>query len=691
MWKEKLIAAASLSRNSAIVEYNMTERAAKKRRLSPPEDGGHVPGFASYDLEADYAQRLANRKKKDKKQDKLAIKTADGRLVENPRIDVELEEEQDVGSDGDDDNDSGVVADAKPVEKKPQKPRLPPKEEVRQAKEELARLAQSLSEDPEEHVGQLSILAEFTQSDNVTVKKLALATQLAVFKDIIPGYRIRPLGEKDREGKVSKDVKKLRTFEQGLLHAYKDYISTLSSLAVTRANKKLDQKSASSLASVAISCACTLLTTVPHFNNRGDLIGILVKKLGGRGFDADFVKCREAIEQLFQEDEEGHVSLDVVTQLTKMMKTKNYAIHEGVLNTFLHLRLLSEFASKAAPNRVDKIEDEKPKPKQKKEFRTKRERKVMKERKQVEKELKEADAAVSYEERDKNQAETLKLVFVAYFRILKERVQHLMGAVLEGLAKYSHLINQDFFGDVLEVLKDLIREAEAALQPSEDDEDDEDELDAAVQRSIVRESLLCIITAFALLQGQVDVAKSANALSLDLSFFIKHLYQTLIPLSVDLDIELSAKTAHLNDPNGLHIPQTGSNKVNVATTTVLLLRSLQNVLLPPTNTKSVPPVRVAAFVRQLITLSLHLPQKSAIAVLELLKSVTKTHGKKVAALWYTEERKGDGVFNALSEEIESSNPFASTVWEGELLRMHFDPKIRDAVKAIEGNVKEARS
>lgn len=34
------------------------------------------------------------------------------------------------------------------------------------------------------------------------------------------------------------------------------------------------------------------------------------------------------------------------------------------------------------------------------------------------------------EQRDRMQSETLKLVFVAYFRILKARVPHLMGAVL---------------------------------------------------------------------------------------------------------------------------------------------------------------------------------------------------------------------------------------------------------------------
>ncbi|KAK3061851.1 hypothetical protein LTR53_019621, partial [Teratosphaeriaceae sp. CCFEE 6253] len=117
------------------------------------------------------------------------------------------------------------------------------------------------------------------------------------------------------------------------------------------------------------------------------------------------------------------------------MKARDWNVHEGVLNTFLHLRLLSEFSHKASTNSIDKedrhgddIAPVKKLGKKDREFRTKRERKVMKERKLIAHDLREADAVVSHEERDKNQAETLKLVFVAYFRILKARVPHLMGA-----------------------------------------------------------------------------------------------------------------------------------------------------------------------------------------------------------------------------------------------------------------------
>lgn len=663
------------------------ERSAKRRRILPSADPG-LPGFAQVDLEQDYLKR--SQKKRKDESNRLMVKKG-GKWIEDERAQPTVQETKDeeLGADDSDGEDSGVAdVQVKPVQKKP---KVSPKEEIRQAKEDLARIAGSISEDPEENIGMLGSLAQIADSDNPVVKKLALGTQLAVYKDIIPGYRIRPLSKDDLQAKLSKEVRKLRNFEQGLLGGYKDYVQLLGQLA-----KKRDGADAS-VASVAISCACALLTSVPHFNCRNDLIALLVQKLAGRNIDADFVKCREALEKLFQDDEEGHSSLEAVSQLTKMMKGKDYSIHESVLNTFLHLRLLSEFAHKASTNAISKDADDEnnsqlaKKQRQKKTFRTKRERKVMRERKEVEKEMKEADAAVSYEERDKNQAEQLKLVFVAYFRILKARTQHLMGAVLEGLAKYAHLINQDFFGDVLEALKDLINDAQKSLA-EDDSEETEEEVDAKADRNATRESLLCIITAFALLQGQTDVAKSANNLHLDLNFFITHLYRTLLPLSLDQDIELSAKTAHLADPNGLDIPSAAAkdSKVNVFTTTVLFLRSLSAVLLPPTNTRAVPPLRVAAFVKQLSTLALHLPQKSALAVMGLLQQVAKTHGKKIASMWDTEERRGDGVFNAVSEEVEGSNAFAATVWEGELMRMHWDPMVRERVGAVESEILGAR-
>lgn len=688
--------------------------AAKRRRLSPPDDDvssaaspspppaeSHRASFlknaSKWDLEQDYETR-PRKLEKQKENKKLPIRTTDGWVAHPAAKDVQMKDPDSdsflgSGSDDDeDDNEEGGPAQDQTNEQ--QKPKIPARQQILEAKEELARIASLVNEDPEEHVGALRALAELAEdSTNVTVKKLALATQVAIFKDLIPGYRIRPLSEEAMPEKVSKEVKRLRNFEQKLVTAYQAYVNHLAKLAKASGSKN---EQLAGLATVAVSCACNLLTAVPHFNFRTELLKILVGKLSIRRVDADFVRCRETLEKLFESDEDGNVSLEAVTMLTKMMKSKNYHFDESVLNTFLHLRLLSEFSQKASYHSVDKAEEQPlsgKKVKQKREYRSKKTRKELKEKKAIEKEFKEADAAVSHEERDRMQAETLKMVFVAYFRILKARSPKLMGAVLEGLARYAHLINQDFFGDILEALRDIITTAEvsAAANVSEDEDaegESDDDDDEAPERNLTRESLLCVITAFALLEGQ-DAAKAASTLKLDLSFFITHLYRTLHPVALNPDIELSAKSLHLPDPTA-PVPETPqTNKINVQTTIVLLIRSLTSVLLPATALRAVPPLRVAAFAKQLLTVSLQLPEKSCTAMLGLVNRIVKSHGKKIAPLWNTEERRGDGVFDALKGEIEGSNPFAGTVWEGELLRKHFSPTVREAVGGIERGVREA--
>jgi nucleolar complex protein 3 len=670
---------------------------AKRRRLSPPEDGAatedskttFLKNAAKWDLEQDYETR-PRKLKKQKENKKLPVRTTEG-WVAAPKNAQDLKDEAESDSFLGSGSEDEVVEGEEVEQVDEKKPKIPARQQIIEAKEELARIASLVNEDPEEHIGALKTLQALAESEVNTVKKLALATQVSIFKDIIPGYRIRPLSEEKMQEKISKDVKQLRQFEQKLVSGYEAYVKHLGRLAKSSGS---NNEQTASLATLAVTCACSLLTSVPHFNFRSELLKIMVGKLSTRKVDRDFVHCREALETLFEQDEDGNAALEGVTMLTKMMKGRNYHFDESALNTFLHLRLLTEFSQKASYHSVDRAEREEvhgKKLKQKREFRTKRLRKDLKEKKAIEKEFKEADAAVSHEERDRMQAETLKMVFVAYFRILKARSPKLMGAVLEGLARYAHLINQDFFGDILEALRDIIATAELTAAASvEEDEDasDSDDDNEAPERNLTRESLLCVITAFALLEGQ-DGAKTASVLKLDLSYFITHLYRTLHPVSLNPDIELSSKSLHLPDPNAGGDSHADTAKINVQTTIVLLIRSLSSILLPATSIRAVPPLRVAAFAKQLSTISLHLPEKSCTAMLGLLNRITKTHGKKVAPLWNTEERRGDGVFDALKVEIEGSNPFAGTVWEGEILKRHYAPSVREAVLGVERNVLEA--
>ncbi|KAF4553268.1 putative nucleolar complex-associated protein [Elsinoe fawcettii] len=659
--------------------------APKRRRLSPPGNDAETvtkkfyQNASNWDLEATYAERTRKKKNKDKKTDKLPIKTSEGRIAQ-------VQKEEESSEDEIEEQNAQVEANRnisngqEPEEVEEPEDTRPLKVQILEAQEDLARIAGMISEDPEENIGQLKSLAKIAWSRVPTIKKLAMATQLAVYKDIIPGYRIRALSDDDMKAKLSKDVKKLRIFEQTLVSCYREYVHGLAKTIKLAAESRSEDKV--SIASTAMACVCTLLDSVPHFNFRNDLLNVLVTKLSSRSVDKDFHRARQAMETLFEHEEDGNASLEAVTLLTKMFKSKDYNIHSSVLNTFLSLRLLSEYSYRASTNRIDKEDpDAAPPPKVKKskrEFRTKRERKLMREKKVIEKEMVEADAAVSHEEREKNQSEMLKLVFVAYFRILKQRTPHLMGAVLEGLARYAHLINQDFFGDILESLRDLI-----ARQVEEEEETEE----TGNRRDKSREALLCIVTAFALLQGQ-DTYKAASGLSLDLSYFTQRLYNEVIPLSLDGGIEAAAKTS-TSEELKLAAKETDGEKkkkINVQTPSLLMLRSLQALLLPPHNARSVPPTLLAAFTKRLMTSVLHLPEKSALAVLALVKQILKVQGNKISGLWYTEERKGDGVFDMEREEPTSSNPFAGNVWEGELLKYHWSEKVKEAAKDIEREV-----
>jgi len=72
-----------------------------------------------------------------------------------------------------------------------------------------------------------------TQSRQVVndpaIRKLAILSQVAVFKDIIPGYRIRSLTDQEKSEKVGQAVTRLREWEQGLVGVYQKFLQLLES------------------------------------------------------------------------------------------------------------------------------------------------------------------------------------------------------------------------------------------------------------------------------------------------------------------------------------------------------------------------------------------------------------------------------------------------------------------------------
>ena len=112
--------------------------------------------------------------------------------------------------------------------------------------------------------------------------------------------------------------------------------------------------------------------------------------------------CCDAITEVFKNDESGEASLDAVKLITKMIKSKGYVVHEEVLNTFLHLRLRDEFNIRTS-HEDEAIKDKKRKWKKQepKKHLSRKMRKLEKERKRIEKEMKEAEAIVDKEDKEK--------------------------------------------------------------------------------------------------------------------------------------------------------------------------------------------------------------------------------------------------------------------------------------------------
>ncbi|KAI9257636.1 nucleolar complex-associated protein-domain-containing protein [Sporodiniella umbellata] len=570
---------------------------------------------------------------KEKESTKLPIKLPGGRITQVD--DEDDEDNQSVVSEVEEVEEVQKVEEEKPTkeEEELEEVKLTKKQYLISKKEELAQCASLLSEDPEENVGQLRKIRSVYRDDNPIVKKLSLLTQLAVYKDILPGYRIRPLTEEEQSQKVSKDVKKLREYEKALLQNYEQYVKDLAALL-----SKRNVEENESLAAVAAKCLCDLLVAKTYFNFRLEIMVSVITHMSTVKWNDGSELCKKAIIEIFENDESGKYSLDAVKMITRMIKSKGYVVSENVVSTFLHLRLKDEMAPQG--NNDDETVGKKRK-NNSKPFINKKAKKALKETREIEKEFKEAEAIVSKEEKDKNHSETLKLVFAFYFRILKKQTTSpLLPAVLEGLSKFAHLINMDFFDDLLNALRDVMRSFE-------------DDNDFSRTSSGTRKRLLCITTAFELLSGQ------GEAISYDLKDFYAEIYHILFKSTYHTKIEEKPESQE-------------------STESEMIIRGLELMFLKK---RQIPVDRLAAFVKRFSIVALNMPTKTVVECLGLTQKLVQKDNR-LDALLQSEDRASNGVFMPLLNDPELCNPFGTSLYELFLYQNHYDPTIRNMAKGI---------
>mmetsp|Transcript_26392 Transcript_26392/g.29629 ORF Transcript_26392/g.29629 Transcript_26392/m.29629 type:complete len:631 (-) Transcript_26392:84-1976(-) len=446
------------------------------------------------------------------------------------------------------------------------------------------------------------------------IASLSIMSLLAIFKDILPSYRIRQQTDIERENKISKETKALWDYERALLTHYQQYLQVLE-----KSWERGEPQGAtpSRLAITSMLSLCELLKCAYHFNFRSNILAIVVRQMNNRHCDQVSNACCQAVEFVFEKDSQGEVSMETARLVAKLVKEYRGALRPGVVRSFIKLPLRVHVDEAQAAKLAAAANAKK--------------RRKDKELAEIESELQEGSGTVDKIILARCQSETLQSIILTYFRILKStdtKSRHLLLPVaLEGLAKFSHLINIDTVVDLLDVLKELLVE---------------------VDNLPLEASLNCVLTAFQTLEGP------GREMQIDQKEYITPLYS--------------------------QIPRVGTEE-NSLKITQLLLRCLTAAFI---KRKEYSTVRVAAFLKQMFTMAMHAPVFTSVPLIALARQILQRYPSVHQLLESESDVITSGTYTPDVSDPEHSNPFSTSAWELASLKFHFHPQVRQQVNAAAG-------
>ncbi|CAH2244120.1 jg1840, partial [Pararge aegeria aegeria] len=311
----------------------------------------------------------------------------------------------------------------------------------------------------------------------------------------------------------------------------------------------------------------------------------------------------------------------IVRLINQLVKRRGDRLHPAALACLLALRIKQVELDKDAEIQHKKRQEER----HKKRIvnLSKMEKKRAKKLKEVERELLETEAQESELARRKQLTEVTKTVFHIYFRLLKTAPRSgLLAAALDGLAKFTHVINLEYYSDLVAILSRLLK----------------DELIGH------RERLLCVRTVLAVLSGAGD------ALNVDPVHFHNHLYANTL--------QVHAGASH------------GDASIIVEAIWQLCARA-----------RRVSAAVLRAFSKRLATAALQLQHNGALAALALVHHLTQ-QSKALSSLFETDETVGSGRFEPTSPSPEHCNAHSATAYEVCVLRRHYHPTVRNAAASL---------
>lgn len=443
------------------------------------------------------------------------------------------------------------------------------------------------------------------------IASLAAMSLLAVFKDVLPSYRLRMPTDVERAGKISKETKQLWDYERALLTFYQQYLQILEKAWENGSPKG---KPPSRFAITGIMSLCELLKSAYHFNFRSNVLGMVVRQMNNRECDQVSEACCKAVEYLFEKDAQGEVAMEAARQVAKLIKDYKGIIRPEVVQTLVKLPLRVHLDEAQAA----KIATE----------ANKKKRKRDKELAEIESELKEGSGSVDKILLARCQSETLQAVILTYFRILKSTDpairRDLLPSALSGLAKFAHLINMDTVVDLLDVLKQLLVKV------------DELPLEAALN---------CVLTAFQTLQGP------GKEMQIDVKEYVTPLYSQIARLGTE-----------------------GNSRAN----TNIALQCLTSAFI---KRREYSTLRIAAFLKQILTVAMHAPEYTSVPLIALARQILQRYPSAHQILESESDVVTSGQYTPDVNDPEYSNPFSTSAWEIANLKFHIHPRIQDQAQS----------
>lgn len=517
-----------------------------------------------------------------------------------------------------------------------------------------------------------------------------LNQECTILCDVIPGYRISSSLEKEDGGggqRKQKEVYTIQKLEHEILTQYSHFLQLLRKLS--RKSHPEQQALGSRL------CSRLLKSSAPEFNHADALLSLAVDFANCKSMRVA-QPCQTALAELLDGQMVSDTTEHVVAALLNIVRKRSYAMNPKLLNLLLHIRVAMIDVHR------DDVTEEKAKNKR-----------LKKEDKELARQMQKAKARRDRAEVATKQTRIIHRIFVIYLRVIEAsktcspvHQTKILAPTLEGLVKFAPLVNVELYHQLMEALKDLVRDSERTSS-ARDAAGEEEEEEPATTVTTRLHALVAVATL-----AQRDATATASEWRVDLSYFHEILYRCLLEALAIPKAESSCKMTReeMEESSGdadevasqgstssagslssqaFSIAQsmaqgnfTQANASREWTFHVgLVLRAVDLLIL---SQKHLPVARVTAILRRIIQAVPSCPPHIAMSLLSLAHRLILRYplaggvvvggGDNVIA--------GRGSYNPNALQTVSSNADSCFTWELGLLANSYHPTLRQITETL---------